>query len=199
LPAAVVLDLDETVLDNSGFQARQVAGALPFAEDIWLQWCEERKATAIPGAVEFLRYARSRGVATVFITNRDRAVEPATRDVLVKLGVDLDATKDSILTRSERPEWTTSDKTARRQFVAASYRILLLVGDDLGDFLPNARGTIAERDARTAKYADRWGSRWIMLPNPAYGSWEQALTAGQTGLTDEQILAAKYKLLDTKR
>ncbi len=199
LPPAVVLDLDETVLDNSGFQARQVVGAFPFTEDVWLKWCEERKATAIPGAVEFLRYARSRGVATIFITNRDRAAEQATRDVLTKIGVELDATKDVILTRSERPEWTASDKTARRQFVAAEYRILLLVGDDLGDFLTASRGTIEERNARTAKHDDYWGTRWIMLPNPAYGSWEQALTTGQTGLTDAQILAAKYKLLDSKQ
>src|SRR5262245_19274028 len=70
LPPAVVLDLDETVLDNSAFQARQVANATSYNDEAWAAWCQERKAGAIPGAVEFLKYARSRGVIPFFVTNR---------------------------------------------------------------------------------------------------------------------------------
>jgi 5'-nucleotidase (lipoprotein e(P4) family) len=203
LPLAVVMDLDETVLDNSAFQARLVAdsspdNAVPFTEEPWNRWCEERKATAIAGSIEFLKYAQSRGVTPIYITNRDHVVEAATRDVLKKLGVPLDETRDTVLTRHENG-WDASDKSARRQFVAQSYRILLLVGDNFEDFAPGTRASIEDRAALTQKYADYWGTRWIVLPNPMYGSWEQAVTFGQGQLTDDQTLAAKYRTLRTER
>jgi len=198
-PPAVILDLDETVFDNSAFQARMVADVTFFNDTAWNAWCEERKAAAIPGAVEFLKYASGRGVTPVFITNRIASVEPATRDVLTRLGVPLDAARDTVLTKNEKPEWSASDKTPRRAAVAADFRVLLLVGDDLGDFIGNARGTTAEREARSAEYDARWGARWIMVPNPTYGSWETALTSGQTGLSDAQTLAIKYGRLGVGR
>ena len=194
LPPAVILDLDETVLDNSAFEARQMRNGQPFSEDAWDRWCEERTANAIPGAVTFLQYVRSRGVTPVYITNRDHKVETATRDVLGKLGVPIDTTRDTVLTRHENG-WEASDKSARRTFIAVSYRVLLLVGDNFEDFAPGTQASIADRAALMDKYAGYWGTKWIVLPNPTYGSWEQAITFGQGRLTDAQILAAKYRAL----
>jgi predicted secreted acid phosphatase len=82
--------------------------------------------------------------------------------------------------RNERPEWAASDKTVRRAHVARTHRILLLIGDDLGDFVP-ADGTSAQRDARLEPHAAAWGTRWIVIPNPMYGSWERAVLASQPG------------------
>src|SRR5262249_31129368 len=163
-------------------QARQVVDSTPFhgvpySEDNWNKWCEERKARAIPGAVEFLKYATSRGVTPVYITNRDHAVEAATRDDLARLGIPVDASSDTVLTRHENG-WDASDKSARRQAVAASYRVLLLVGDNFEDFVAGTRASIAERAALEEKYEMNWGTKWIVLPNPTYGSWEQAVTIG---------------------
>jgi 5'-nucleotidase (lipoprotein e(P4) family) len=197
LPPAVVLDLDETVLDNSAFQARLVVDQSTYSEETWVRWCEERKAGAVPGAVEFLKYAKDRGVKVFFITNRDHQVEAATRDNLTRLGIPHDTSEDTVLTRRERPEWSASDKTPRRRAVAERYRVVLLVGDDLGDFIIN-RGTVDERQERAAPYADYWGTKWITLPNPMYGSWEQAVTAGLGSLDDAAILAAKYRALGPK-
>ena len=132
--------------------------------------------------MEFLAYARSRGVTPIYITNRDHAVEQATRDVLTRLGAPVDTSRDAVLTRHENG-WDSSDKSARRAFVATSYRILLLVGDDFGDFVAGARTTLSERAALERKYADKWGTRWIALPNPTYGSWEQALDPRPSGVT----------------
>ena len=196
LPPAIVLDLDEN-------RARQLC--LPgapsrrpgFSETAWAAWCEERKAGAIPGAVEFLTYARGRGVIPFFVTNRTQPVEQATRDVLARLGVPLETGEDTVLSRRERPEWESSDKASRRQAIAARYRILVVVGDDLGDFMGN-RGTIGERRQRAAAYAGNWGTKWIMLPNPTYGSWEQAITAGLDN-EDAAILAVKFATLEMKR
>lgn len=194
LPPAVILDLDETVLDNSAFEARQMRDGQPFSEEVWDRWCEERRANAIPGAVAFLEYVKSRGVTPIYITNRDHKVEPATRDVLAKLGVPVDATRDTVLTRHENG-WDASDKSARRRFIAASYRVLLLLGDNFEDFAPGTQASIADRAVLMDKYADYWGTKWIVLPNPTYGSWELAISFGQGHLTEAQVLAAKYRAL----
>jgi 5'-nucleotidase (lipoprotein e(P4) family) len=194
LPPAVILDLDETVLDNSAFEARQMRDGQPFSEEVWDRWCEERRANAIPGAVAFLEYVKSRGVTPIYITNRDHKVEPATRDVLAKLGVPVDATRDTVLTRHENG-WDASDKSARRRFIAASYRVLLLLGDNFEDFAPGTQASIADRAVLMDKYAAYWGTKWIVLPNPTYGSWELAISFGQGHLTEAQVLAAKYRAL----
>lgn len=176
LPSAIILDADETVLDNSPFQARLIVDGGTYNEEIWAKWTAERAAGAVPGAVAFTQYARQQGVTVFYVTNRDAPLEADTRANMAALGFPLDEARDTVLTRKERPEWA-SDKTSRRELVAREFRILLLVGDDLGDFLPN-RGTVAERDARVAPYEAWWGTKWIVLPNPMYGSWESALRAG---------------------
>jgi acid phosphatase len=201
LPPAVVLDLDETVLDNSAFQARLVADstpyhAAPYTEEAWNRWCEERKADAVPGAVEFLSYAKSRGVTPFYITNRDHAVEEATRDVLKRLDIPVEGASDTVLMRHEKG-WDASDKSARRRFVAASFRILLLVGDNFEDFVTGARASRAERATLEQKYSDYWGTKWIVLPNATYGSWEQAIVGPSQ--SDAQILSAKYGALSLQR
>jgi acid phosphatase len=176
-PPAVILDVDETVLDNSESEERNIRTGAVFSETRWTDWCNERKATPIPGALEFIRAAAAKGVTIFYVTNRDRAVEQATRDNLEQFGFPLDAARDTVLTRAERPEWASSDKSSRRSLVAQDFRILLLVGDDLGDFVQGARGTLAARAALFDTHAAMWGVKWIVLPNPLYGSWKTA--AGQ--------------------
>ena len=94
----------------------------------------------------------------------------------------------------ERPEWT-SEKTTRRAEVASSFRVLLLIGDDLGDFVSGARARPEERVALVERYADRWQQSWILLPNPYYGSWERALLDNRRDLTDDEILRLKLERL----
>jgi 5'-nucleotidase (lipoprotein e(P4) family) len=175
LPPAVILDIDETVLDNSYYQARMVRNGTAYSDATWNAWVEERKATAIPGALEFTRDAAQRGVTVFYVTNRAQQGEQATRDNLAALGFPVAPQLDTVLTRGERPEWQASAKAARRAHVAERFRILLLIGDDLGDFVADASGTPDQRRLRTAGHADRWGRQWIVLPNPTYGSWERAI------------------------
>jgi 5'-nucleotidase (lipoprotein e(P4) family) len=198
LPPAVILDLDETVLDNSAFQARAVQETSTYSDDAWNRWAEERKAGAIPGAIEFLTYAKRRGVTPFYVTNRDHQVEDATRDVLARLGVPVTVERDAVLTRHENG-WDASDKSSRRQSVAENYRVLLLIGDNLEDFVAGARGSVVDRTALMQKYESFWGRKWIVLPNPTYGSWETALTFGTTRPADAQTLAAKYRALNLAR
>src|SRR5512139_58366 len=85
-PTAVILDVDETVLDNSESEERNVREGTTYSEAGWAAWCNERKATPIPGALEFTRAAAAKGVTVFYVTNRDRALEQATRDNLAKYG-----------------------------------------------------------------------------------------------------------------
>lgn len=191
LPPAVIVDVDETVLDNSYYQARMIRDGTEFGPDTWDAWCEEARAPAIPGAVEFAGYAASRGVTIFYVTNRTANLEAATRRNLLDVGFPVNEEKDTVLTRGERPEWQASAKTSRRGHVAETHRVLLLIGDDLGDFI-DPSGTPADRRARTDPHADWWGERWIMLPNPTYGSWERALIGGAADPNDAKRRSLRF-------
>ena len=181
-PPAIILDLDETALDNTPFEARVIRRGQPYDEATWDAWVNEAAARAVPGAGEFLIYAKSRGVTPFYVTNRASRARAGTLRNLEKLGFPL-GTPDgqtNLLLRGDRPEWETSDKTPRREWVAASYRVLMLFGDDLNDFA-NARDIgAAARAALVDRMASWWGSRWFVIPNPIYGSFERPVTAGTT-------------------
>jgi 5'-nucleotidase (lipoprotein e(P4) family) len=180
LPPAIVMDIDETIVDNSPFEASLAVGAGAYSDTKWTTWVNAARAEALPGAVEFTKYARSRGVTIFYVTNRSAAEKKGTRANLEHDGFPLDANTDTLLCKGEKPEWT-SDKSSRRAEVAKRYRILLLFGDDLGDFMPGAVDTVQKRLELAARYSDRWGTKWIVLPNAMYGSWETAILNSFTG------------------
>jgi acid phosphatase len=197
LPPAVVLDIDETALDNSPAQAREVQQNRAFEPAAWTQWVNESAAAIIPGAVEFCRHATSRKVTVFYISNREPGHEAATRANLERHGFPLDARLDTVLLRGERPEWG-ADKGTRRASVAATHRILLLIGDDLGDFLSGVRTTLDKRRELTAPHAGKWGTKWIMIPNPSYGSWEEALYGEPRPADPVERLERKLQHLRTR-
>jgi acid phosphatase len=191
--SAVVLDVDETVLDNSPYQAQQTQeGAGRFDPASWNRWARMATAEAVPGALEFLHYARSRGVKVVLITNRHGPTEEgATVENLRKLGFEITADDIHCL---EEQGWTR-DKTARRALVAKQYRVLLLVGDDFGDFVSVSGATLEARRALLVQHQAFLRDRWVVIPNPTYGSWESALTVGAQDRSDASILALKRAAL----
>jgi acid phosphatase len=184
-PPAVILDLDETVLDNSAFQGQLIRDRRSYSEDSWNEWVRARVADAVPGAHAFVHAAEGRGVRVFYVSNRAAAEEASTLANLRSLG--FAATSDTVMLAGEHG-WT-SDKSARRESVARSHRVLMLVGDDLGDFVPVARLSPRERGALVDRYAERWLERWVLLPNPSYGSWARALTPGLT--IDRDVLEQK--------
>ncbi|HJU86442.1 MAG TPA: HAD family acid phosphatase [Gemmatimonadota bacterium] len=193
LPPAVVLDVDETVLDNSPQQARTILAGRSFDPEAWGAWVDEARAPAVPGARDFLALADSLGVAVFYVTNRDHPLEESTRRNLEAEGLPLDPELDTVLSRGEREGWG-SDKASRRAAVAERYRILLLVGDDFNDFV-SARLPREERDRLLERYRDRWGDRWFMIPNPVYGSWENALY-GEADDTPEERARRQLESLE---
>jgi 5'-nucleotidase (lipoprotein e(P4) family) len=192
LPPAVILDIDETVLDNSPFQGRLVADRTVFDPALWKAWTELREAPPVPGAPDFLAYAVSRGVTVFYVTNRDVSMEEDTRQNLLDLALPVRSDIDVVLTRNENG-WTSSDKGARRAHVCKDFRVLLLVGDDLGDFISGARDTLETRTRLADVHSAYWEDRWILIPNPMYGSWESALYGFDSRLPEKAVLDAKFK------
>jgi 5'-nucleotidase (lipoprotein e(P4) family) len=176
LPPAVILDLDETVLDNSPFEARLAASGQNYSDQAWDEWVNERAAGLLPGAKDFLEFATARHVTAIYLTNRvcdpTKADDP-TAQVLRKLSLPLDPAPAHLLC----DDGNKGDKTERRRKCAARLRILLMFGDQLGDFvrIPPASANLAGRDKLFAANQEMWGERWFQLPNPTYGSWEAAL------------------------
>jgi len=174
LPPAVILDLDETVLDNSPYQAWLVKAGERFNPKTWDQFCDAVVSGAVPGALEFTKYAASKGVKVFYVSNRTGNVEESTRKNLEKFGFPMGDNVDTVLLKKEKEEWASSKKGVRRAYVAKDYRVLLLIGDNFGDFVDDYKGSPKERYALYEKNMDKWGKSWIMLSNPQYGSWESA-------------------------
>lgn len=185
-PPAIIVDADETVIDNVMYQARAIRAGTTFDSASWKAWVDESAATPVPGAKDFLTYAQSRGVTIFYVTNRDHPEETeGTRRNLQNLGYPMSSEPETLLLRGARPEWK-SDKSTRRAHVAQNYRVLLLMGDDLNDFVNAREKTKAEREALLHEHHAKWGTRWFMLPNPMYGSFERA-TIGSGGTPCEQL------------
>ena len=173
LPPAIIVDLDETVLDNRPFQLRLIRENRDFDPEMWSRWVNEKAAGLIPGAAGFLHAASVRGVEIFYITNREHVEEAVTRETLIALGLPLSDEIDTLLTRNERPDWG-SDKVSRRERVVESHRVLLVVGDHLRDFIDVEGKSREERRRVTFENAAMWGWKWFMLPNPIYGNWAAA-------------------------
>lgn len=177
LPPAIIVDVDETVLDNSPSSVRQIREQRGFDDANWNLWVNERKAKALPGAAEFLNAAAKRGVTIFYISNRTADQAQATIDNLRATGFPIkDASQFLGLgTVVEGCEQEGSEKSCRRQLVGRGYRVLMQFGDQVGDFVQILANTPEGRRAAIAPYADWIGQRWWALPNPLYGSWEPAL------------------------
>lgn len=187
---AVVMDLDETAVDNSGFQAMQLRSGLAYDQRLWDAWEEQGfdKVGLIPGAKEFILEARKLGVALVYISNRNEKFRKQTKRALIRLEIAAEDDSDSLLKLSTGP----SDKTARRQEAEREYTVLLYIGDNLRDFDDALRCSkieektppeeleraIKARKEAVDKQKAIFGEKWIILPNPAYGEWTVPLGRG---------------------
>ena len=194
----MILDVDETVLDNAPYQARLVLSGEEFSPETWAEWVREEAAEPVPGALSFTRTAAERGVAVYYVTNRDHRLEPATRSNLRELGFPLPDGEDRLLTQGEREGWG-SDKASRRAHVARDHRVLLLLGDDFNDFVSGVRASPEAYRTLLDRHQDRFGRDWFMLPNPTYGTWERAATGFRSGLSADEAVRAKLESLDPRR
>jgi 5'-nucleotidase (lipoprotein e(P4) family) len=171
-PPAIIVDADETVLDNSRFQAELVLRNVAFTSQAWQDWINRAEAGAVPGALEFLNYSFRHGVRVFYITNRRQTEKAGTVANLKKLGFP-NVSEETVMIREQG---TTASKESRRQSVRSRYRVVLLVGDNLNDFNDDFTGkSIADRKAQVDRERAEFGTQFIVVPNPMYGDWESAI------------------------
>lgn len=198
LPPAVIVDIDETVLDNSPYQARLVRDGGSYDEATWDVWVREERAAAVPGALAFAKAAAARGVTIYYVSNRAVHLEEATLRNLRALGFPLEKPEQflGLGTVVDGCESEGSEKGCRRQLVGRTHRVLMQFGDQIGDFATIVANTRAGRDEAMAPHAAWIGERWFLLPNPTYGSWEPALFDNAWSLPAEERRARKIQALD---
>ena len=183
-PYCVVLDIDETVLDNSPFEGKCISTGKPYTKESWKQWSDQAQAQAIPGAVEFCDYADKKGVEVFYVTNRRENEKDATLKNISDLGFP-NADEAHLYLRTNE-----SSKKARRATIQERYNIVVLLGDNLNDFSELFEDRSGDYgfgivDSLKAEF----GQRFILLPNPMYGSWERLMLKvdSEKDLTSSQI------------
>jgi len=175
-PVAVIVDADETVIDNSAYEAFLIGQDFGYSSKTWTPWMAAAEAKAMPGAKEFLNYAAAKGVEIFYVTNRKMVGYDGTKKNLAELGFP-NVDEKHLLLRTD-----SSDKQARRDIVAKDYEIAFLMGDNLNDFSSVfAKKSVEERFVEADKVKVQWGNKFIMLPNPTYGEWEGSVYQGNWG------------------
>ncbi len=201
LKPAVIMDVDETVLDNSPYQARLIRDGQDYSEVTWDQWVTEKQAKAVPGVVEFAKAATAKGVTVLYLSNRAVHLKDATLANLKAVGMPV--TDDSVFlglgTVVEGCEQNGSEKDCRRRLAGQKYRVLMQFGDQLGDFVQVLVNTPEGRAQLVDQYGGWFGERWWMLPNPSYGNWEPAVFNNDWSQPADVRRAAKQDALQLAR
>lgn len=201
LKPAVILDVDETVLDNAPYQARLIVDHAQYDQVSWDQWVAEQKARAVPGVVDFARAANARGVTLLYISNRGVHLKDATIANLRAVGLPVadDGVFLGLGTQVPGCEQNGTEKNCRRKLAGQHYRVLMQFGDQLGDFVQVTANTQAGRQQLLDQYHGWFGQRWWMLPGPTYGAWEPALFNNDWQQPVQARRAAKQAALDLAR
>ncbi len=183
-PWAIVTDIDETILDNTPNAVHLALRGKEFTSESWNKWCELAEADTLMGALDFFCLAQDRGVEIFYVSNRDPESRAATLANLQKFGFP-QADEEHLLLREQ-----TSDKSTRREKILSKYNILLLLGDNLGDF-DHIFDSLNAKDRKDAvqKFKSEFGKKFIVLPNPNYGTWERAIIhEGRSSRDEERLL-----------
>ncbi len=180
-PKAIITDIDETVLNNSPYEAHQTLQGKDYDYDAWYQWSAMMKADTVPGSLSFLKYAALKGIEIFYVTNRSEKEREFTIKNLQKFNFP-NADSAHLF-----PVKNTSSKEERRQNIAATHSIVMLLGDNLGDFsFLFDKKNLNDREQNVNSVAGEFGKRFIVLPNPEYGDWESSLYNYNYSLTPAQ-------------
>ena len=180
-PKAVILDIDETILDNSPYEAQLIFEMEPYSSKSWKKWVSKSVADPLPGALKFTKLADSLEVEGFYISNRKNILLESTIDNLREAGFP-NSDKEHIFLRTDE-----SSKKERRKKVSSRYDILLFIGDNLDDFseIFESRNNISEFTALKS-FQNEFGSRFIILPNPMYGSWEKPFLGSENNYSKKK-------------
>ena len=190
-PKAVITDIDETVLNNSPYNARLIETGTHFEPESWTKWVKEKRAKALPGAVDFAHFVKEKGLEIFYISNRSVKNLQATLENLKNAGFPF-ADKKHILLKDK-----TSDKTIRRNIVLKDYDVILYLGDNLRDFDENFKyAKNMNRNDSVNMHSNLFGTNYIAFPNPMYGEWEKAAYKGDFSISDAEKRKMRINFLD---
>lgn len=186
---SVIVDIDETMLDNSPYEARSILDDLSYPEG-WEEWIKSESAEAVPGALEFVRYAQTIGVEVFYVSNRNEKYLNETLKNLNKLEFPFAKGDHIFLKRDE------SSKKSRREQITRQTEVVMLIGDNLADFSEVfENGSMDQRAEITDRFMDKFGSRFIVIPNAIYGDWVSAIYKNDKALTPEQKFTLRKESL----
>jgi 5'-nucleotidase (lipoprotein e(P4) family) len=190
-PKAIITDIDETFLDNSPYAVHQALQGKDYTTDTWRQWTGKGVADTLTGALSFFNYAASKNVEIFYITNREEKEREGTLQNLKKFNFPYADSVHLILRQN------TSSKESRRQQVSTTHEIVLLLGDNLGDFSSLFdKKSETEREQNVQQLAAEFGKKFIVLPNANYGGWEEAIynnSYNWTAAQKDSLIRAKLK------
>ncbi|MBN2461799.1 MAG: 5'-nucleotidase, lipoprotein e(P4) family [Candidatus Cloacimonetes bacterium] len=179
---AVVVDIDETILNNSFYNAALIERKLEYPEE-FNNWISKSAAEPIPGALEFLDLANELGCEIFYLTNRRENVFEGTLQNLQKYNFP-QADKEHLLMKED-----VSSKEPRRERIASRYDVIMLLGDNLIDFTGLFdKGNIEERYSLVDSLRNYFGNKYIILPNAMHGNWLKALYDYRSDLTPPERL-----------
>ena len=173
-PYSIVLDIDETVLSNIPFQVKMVKDGTAFNPKLWDEWVQKAEATPVAGAKEFLQFADKNKVQIYYISDRIDAQVDATIKNLEAQGLPVQG-RDHLMFKKEGDK----SKEGRRQEVIKHTNLVMLFGDNLVDFAEFSTKSEADRDKMFEQLKAEFGDKFIIFPNPMYGSWESAVYQGE--------------------
>ena len=173
-PYSIVLDIDETVLSNIPFQVKMVKDGTAFNPKLWDEWVQKAEAKPVAGAKEFLQFADKNKVQIYYISDRTDAQVDATIKNLEAQGLPVQG-RDHLMFKKEGDK----SKEGRRQEVLKHTNLVMLFGDNLVDFAEFSTKSEADRDKMFEQLKAEFGDKFIIFPNPMYGSWESAVYKGE--------------------
>ena len=173
-PYSIVLDIDETVLSNIPFQVKMIKDGTAFNPKLWDEWVQKAEATPVAGAKEFLQFADKNKVQIYYISDRTDAQVDATIKNLEAQGLPVQG-RDHFMFKKEGDK----SKEGRRQEVIKHTNLVMLFGDNLVDFAEFSTKSETDRDKMFEQLKAEFGDKFIIFPNPMYGSWESAVYKGE--------------------
>ena len=164
---AIVIDIDETILNNLPYNEMLIDSSKSFNEKSWSRWVNKKIAKAIPGSLEFLNYAQTKNIELIYLSNRRIENYEPTKENLISLGFPFNE-KTLMLLRDD-----TTDKTKRRNSLS-KYEIIMLIGDNLSDFDSVFYNKSNEKRINSVdSLSYLFGEKFILLPNLIYGDWDK--------------------------
>jgi 5'-nucleotidase (lipoprotein e(P4) family) len=164
---AVVLDIDETTLNNVQYQRERAELGTGHSPASWTAWVNRKAAPAVPGAKAFTDRVRALGGKVVLVSNRKAGVEcDPTAQNLTAVGIRYDGMLCRTASGDKNPRFDAIESGTAAGLPALT--TVMYVGDNIKDFPALSQDLRSEPDAEFAEF----GRQFLLIPNPMYGSWE---------------------------